>query len=141
MDKGEKRKDVSTRLPTLAPEIMAVGPERPRESQEEEGGGERPRIGNANECGRSGPPTPNPKQMAVRPESPDESRKEEGDDERTRPKAEAREMKDKADKAAEGEATTGPEKKIGRDRLEQTKRRKVVTRGRTPQHMKALKES
>ena len=43
MDKGEKRKDVSTRLPTLAPEIMAAGPERPRQSQEEEGGDERPR--------------------------------------------------------------------------------------------------
>ena len=26
MDKGEKRKDISMRLPTLAPEIMAVGP-------------------------------------------------------------------------------------------------------------------
>ena len=43
MDKSAKRKDDSTSLPTLAPEMMAVGPERPRQSQEEEGGGGRPR--------------------------------------------------------------------------------------------------
>ena len=44
MDKSVNRKDDSTRLPTLAPETMAVGPERPRESLEEEGGGAKPRI-------------------------------------------------------------------------------------------------
>ena len=44
MDKSAKRKDDSTSLPTLAPETMAVGPERPRESLEEEGGGAKPRI-------------------------------------------------------------------------------------------------
>ena len=59
--KGEKWKDVSTRLPTLALEIMAIGLECSRESQEEEGGGKRPRIDNAIECGRSGPSTPTPK--------------------------------------------------------------------------------
>ena len=37
MDKGVNRKDDSTRLLTLAPETMTVGPECPRESQEEEG--------------------------------------------------------------------------------------------------------
>ena len=36
MDKGVIRKDDSTRVPTLAPETMTVGPERPPESQEEE---------------------------------------------------------------------------------------------------------
>ena len=40
MDKGANRKDDSTRLSALALETMAVGPERPRESQEEEGGDE-----------------------------------------------------------------------------------------------------
>ena len=39
MDKGTNQKDNSTRLPALAPETMAAGPERPREFQEEEGGG------------------------------------------------------------------------------------------------------
>ena len=36
MDKSEEKKDDSTRFPTLAPETMTVGPERPPESQEEE---------------------------------------------------------------------------------------------------------
>ena len=44
MDKSVNRKGDSTRLPTLAPETMAVGPERPRESLEEEGGGVNSRI-------------------------------------------------------------------------------------------------
>ena len=35
-------------------EIIAVGPERPRESQEEEGGGVRPRIADAMIHGRNG---------------------------------------------------------------------------------------
>ena len=54
MDKGAKRKEDSTCHPTLASEIMAVGPEHPCESQEEEGGGERPRIANAAMCERNG---------------------------------------------------------------------------------------
>ena len=67
MDKGEKRKDVSTRVPTLAPAIMVVGPECPRQSQEEEDGGERPRIVRAPTCGRSGeqPSTQNLENSAV----------------------------------------------------------------------------
>ena len=44
IDKSAKRKDDSTSLPALAPETMAVGPERPRESLEEEGGGVNSRI-------------------------------------------------------------------------------------------------
>ena len=43
LDKSVNRKEDSTHLPTLAPETMAVGPERPRESREEEGGDVRPR--------------------------------------------------------------------------------------------------
>ena len=39
MDKSVKKKDDSTRFPTLAPETMAVRYEHPRESLEEEGGG------------------------------------------------------------------------------------------------------
>ena len=39
MDKSAKRKDDSTSLPTLAPEMMAIGSRYPRESLEEEGGG------------------------------------------------------------------------------------------------------
>ena len=107
MDKGEKRKDVSTRLPTLAPEITTVGPERPRESQEEEGGGERPRIASATTCGWSGPYTPNTKQMAVGPERPCESREADGGHERTRPQAEKCERKDETGKAEKGEAMAG----------------------------------
>ena len=54
MDKGGKWKDVSTHLPTLAPEIKAVRLERPHESQEEEGCGVRPRIADATIRGRNG---------------------------------------------------------------------------------------
>ena len=118
MDKGEKRKDISMRLPTLAPEIMAVGPERPRESQEEEGGGERPRIAGATACGRSGPYIPNPKHTAVGPERLSKSREEEGGHERTWPGVEKRERKDEAGKADRGEVTASQEKEIGRDRSE-----------------------
>ena len=44
MDKSVKKKDDSTRFPTLAPETMAVGSEHPRESLEEEGGNMKSRI-------------------------------------------------------------------------------------------------
>ena len=107
MDKGGKWKDVSTHLPTLAPEIKAVRLERPHESQEEEGSGERPRIASATACGRSGPYTPNPKQMAVGPERPCESREADGGHERTRPQAEKCERKDETGKAEKGEAMAG----------------------------------
>ena len=107
MDKGEKRKDVATRLPTLAPEIMAVGHECPHESLEEEGGGERPRIARATTCGRSGPYIPNLKQMAVGPERPRESQKEEGGDERTRSGDEKSERKEETGKADKSDATMG----------------------------------
>ena len=72
MDKGEKWKDVSTRLPTLAPEIMTVGPERPCESQEEEGSGERPRIANAtmHERNEQEPLEPIPENLAFRATRP-----------------------------------------------------------------------
>ena len=53
MDKGVNRKDDSMRLPTLATETMAVGPESPRESQQEEGSGVRPRITDATIRGRN----------------------------------------------------------------------------------------
>ena len=43
MDKSVKKKDDSTRFPTLAPETMVVGSEYPRESLKEEGGGEKSR--------------------------------------------------------------------------------------------------
>ena len=42
MDKSMRKKNDSTCFPTLVPETMVVGPERPRESLEEEGGGRRP---------------------------------------------------------------------------------------------------
>ena len=90
-------------------EIIAVGPERPRESQEDEGGSERPRIGSTKECGRIGPSTPNAKRMADGPERPRESREEEVGGERTWPGAEKRKGKDEAGKATEGEAMTGQE--------------------------------
>ena len=86
-------------------------------------------------------PTPNPETVVVGPESPHVSQKEEGGSEKTWCEHKARKRKDEVDEAAKGKATAGAENEIGRDRLEQTKRRKVVTRGRTPQHMKALKES
>ena len=53
MDKGERPKDISTRFPTISPKIVAVRPEHPREFQEEEGSGERPRIVSATTCERS----------------------------------------------------------------------------------------
>ena len=53
MDKNVKKKDNSTRFPTLAPEMMAIGPERPLESLEEEGGGVRPRIAQMSIHGRN----------------------------------------------------------------------------------------
>ena len=54
MDKSVKKKDDSTRFPTLAPETMVVGSEHPRESQEEEGGGGRPRFTLMSIRGREG---------------------------------------------------------------------------------------
>ena len=55
----------------------------PTKTEEEEGGGERPRIVSATTYGRSGPFTPNPKRMAVGPERPRESQEEQGGDKRT----------------------------------------------------------
>ena len=80
MDKSVNRKGDSTRLPTLAPETMAVGPERPRESIEEEGGSERARIANAMIRGRNRqkPSEPIPEKSAFRPVRPCET--EEKDD-------------------------------------------------------------
>ena len=42
MDKSANNEDDSTRLPVLASEMKTVGSEYPRESQEEEGGGDKP---------------------------------------------------------------------------------------------------
>ena len=69
MDKGANRKDDSTHLPTLAPKTMAVGPERPCESQEEEGGDVRPRIANVTIRGRNRrePSEPIPENSAFGP--------------------------------------------------------------------------
>ena len=80
MDKRVNRKDDSMRLPTLAPETMAVGPERPRESQEEESGGVRPRIADAMIRGGNGqnPSQPIPENSASGPVRPHET--EEKDD-------------------------------------------------------------
>ena len=74
MDKRVNRKDDSMRLPTLAPETMAVGPERPRESQEEESGGVRPRIADAKIRGRNEqvPSEPIPENSTLRPLRPHE---------------------------------------------------------------------
>ena len=71
-DKGVKRTGDSLCLPTLAPETMAVGPECPRESQAEEGGGERPRITGETIRGRSGrkPTDPIPENSAFGPVCP-----------------------------------------------------------------------
>ena len=76
MDKSVKRKEDSTRLPTLAPETMAVGPERPRESQEEEGSGVRSRIADATICGRNGQvrSEPIPENSALGPLRPHETK-------------------------------------------------------------------
>ena len=80
MDKRVKKKYDSTLFPILAPETMAVGPERPRESREEEGGGVRPRIADAMICGRNGqePSIPIPENSALGPVHPRET--EEMDD-------------------------------------------------------------
>ena len=53
MDKSKKKKDDSTRFSTLSPETMAVGPERPRESLEEKGGGVKTRIAQMSIHGRN----------------------------------------------------------------------------------------
>ena len=53
MDKSVKKKDDSTGFPTLAPKTMDVGPERPRESLEEEGSGMRSRIAQMTIHGRN----------------------------------------------------------------------------------------
>ena len=42
MDKSANSEDNSTRLSALASEMKTVGSEYPRESQEEEGGGDKP---------------------------------------------------------------------------------------------------
>ena len=81
MDKSVNRKDVSTHLPTLALETMAVGPECPRESLKEEGGGERPRIGEAMTRGRNEqkPSDPIPENSAFGPLRPCETEEMEDD--------------------------------------------------------------
>ena len=57
--------------------------------------------------------------MVVGPESPRVSRTKEGGGEMTWPGAKARKREDEAGKAAGGEATAGPENKIGREGSEQ----------------------
>ena len=80
MEKSVYRKDDSTRLPTLSPETITVGPECPRESLEEEGGGERPRIAEAMIRGRNEqkPSGPTPENSTFGPLRPHET--EEMDD-------------------------------------------------------------
>ena len=53
MHRSVNRKNDSTHLPTVTPETMVVGPERPRETLKEEGGDERPRIVDATIRGRN----------------------------------------------------------------------------------------
>ena len=72
MDKSVKKKDDSTGFPTLAPKTMDVGPERPRESLEEEGGGERPRISDATIRRRNGQKPSNPIPEKLRPHETEE---------------------------------------------------------------------
>ena len=69
MDKSMKKKDDSTHFPTLAPETMAVRPERPRESQEEEGDNVKSRIALMSIRGRNGekPSKPIPETSVFRP--------------------------------------------------------------------------
>ena len=73
MDKSVKWKDDSTRLPTLTPETMVVGPEHPHESLEE-GGGMRPRITQMMIRERNGeePSEPIPENSTLRPLRPHE---------------------------------------------------------------------
>ena len=75
MDKSFKRKDDSTRLPTLALETMTVKLERPREFQEEEGGGVRPRItdGTIRRRNKQEPSKLIPENSAFRPLRPHET--------------------------------------------------------------------
>ena len=75
MDKGANRKDDFMHLPTLSPEMMAIGPECPRESLEEEGGGERPRIADVTIRGRNGqkPWEPIPENPTIGPVCPCET--------------------------------------------------------------------
>ena len=81
MEKSVYRKDDSMRLPTLAPKTMAVGSKRPRESLEEEGCGERPRIADATIHGRNGqkPSDPIPENSAFGPLRPCETEEMEDD--------------------------------------------------------------
>ena len=74
MEKSVYRKDDSTRLPTLAPETMAIGPERPREPLEEEDGSDRSRVADATIRGRNGqkPSEPIPENSTLGPLCPHE---------------------------------------------------------------------
>ena len=81
--KDEKGKVDLERLSSRVPEIMAVGPERPREFRRKESEGERIGIDSTKECGRKGPPTPNPGTVVVGPKSLRMSRAEEGGSKKT----------------------------------------------------------
>ena len=53
MDKSVKKSDDSMRFPTLTPETMVVGPERPREPLEEEDGGVKTSVTRTREASQS----------------------------------------------------------------------------------------
>ena len=72
MDRRVKKKDDSTRFPTLPPEMMVVRPERPCESLEEEGSDMRPIIAQMTIRGRieQKPSDPIPENSAFGPVTP-----------------------------------------------------------------------